>query len=115
MASKTAMDRLISEFDIFKTNRTQLEQGAALPSFQYGGTVPGPIGSAQLAVVHGGETITPAGQRALTVAQTINFNVQAMDAVDVARFLEQQKGTIAAVVGEAARDSEGFRQLLGGG
>ena len=29
--------------------------------FQAGGVVPGPIGAPQLAVVHGGETITPAG------------------------------------------------------
>ena len=29
--------------------------------FAEGGVVPGPIGQAQMAVVHGGETITPAG------------------------------------------------------
>lgn len=33
-------------------------------SFQHGGTVPGPIGRPQLAVVHGGETITPPGEGA---------------------------------------------------
>ena len=32
--------------------------------FALGGIVPGPVGVAQLAVVHGGETITPAGGRA---------------------------------------------------
>ena len=33
---------------------------AAIKSFQFGGVVPGPVGQPQLAVVHGGETITPA-------------------------------------------------------
>lgn len=31
--------------------------------YQYGGTVPGPVGQPQVAVVHGGETITPPGQQ----------------------------------------------------
>lgn len=38
--------------------------------FANGGVVPGPIGAPQLAVVHGGETITPAGGAA---GQTINL------------------------------------------
>ena len=33
--------------------------------YQYGGTVPGPVGQPQAAIVHGGETITPAGQSAM--------------------------------------------------
>jgi hypothetical protein len=86
-----------------------------IPGFQSGGVVPGPIGSAQLAVVHGGETITPARQQPLSVQVVNNFNIKAWDGLDVMQTLEQHKGTIAAVVGEAARDSEGFRQLLGGG
>lgn len=35
------------------------EFGASLLGFQSGGVVPGPLGSPQLAVVHGGERITP--------------------------------------------------------
>lgn len=31
--------------------------------YQYGGTVPGPVGQPQVAIVHGGETITPPGQQ----------------------------------------------------
>ena len=31
------------------------------PGYQFGGVVPGPIGMPQLAMVHGGETISPAG------------------------------------------------------
>ncbi len=36
---------------------------AAVKNFQSGGVVPGPIGQPQLAVVHGGERITPVGGR----------------------------------------------------
>jgi len=36
--------------------------GLGLPGFAEGGVVPGPVGSPVLAVVHGGETIIPAGQ-----------------------------------------------------
>lgn len=35
--------------------------GGVIPGFAAGGIVPGPIGSPRLAVVHGGESITPAG------------------------------------------------------
>jgi hypothetical protein len=35
--------------------------GPSVPGYASGGTVPGPLGAPQLAVVHGGETIIPAG------------------------------------------------------
>lgn len=38
--------------------------------YQFGGIVPGPIGRPQLAVVHGGETVTPPGG-----GRTININI----------------------------------------
>lgn len=38
-----------------------------LPHFAQGGIVPGPIGQPTLAVVHGGETVTPAGQAGMSV------------------------------------------------
>jgi hypothetical protein len=37
-------------------------KGLGIPGFAAGGTVPGPVGQPTLAVVHGGEQITPAGQ-----------------------------------------------------
>lgn len=37
------------------------------PQFAEGGMVPGPIGRPQLAVVHGGETVTPPGRGAMNV------------------------------------------------
>lgn len=52
----------------FMTTPIQLPNVAAiagqlhLPGFADGGTVPGAIGAPMLAVVHGGETVTPAGQ-----------------------------------------------------
>jgi hypothetical protein len=39
----------------------------SITGYQYGGTVPGPLGSPQLAVVHGGETISPAGRAGTVV------------------------------------------------
>lgn len=36
--------------------------GSEIPQFASGGVVPGPVGQPRMAVVHGGETITPAGQ-----------------------------------------------------
>ena len=41
-------------------------KGFKLPSFQYGGIVPGAIGEPQLALVHGGEMITPPGASGIT-------------------------------------------------
>jgi len=38
-----------------------------VPNYQTGGTVPGTIGEPQLAMVHGGETITPAGKSGVTI------------------------------------------------
>jgi hypothetical protein len=46
--------------------------GFNIPGFQSGGVVPGPIGQPQLAVVHGGERITPAG-RASSAGAVNNF------------------------------------------
>jgi hypothetical protein len=85
-----------------------------LPSFQFGGYVPGPIGMPQLAVVHGGEFVSPARNASpeVHVHQVNNFNAQALDGMDAVRALYRHKGTIAAMVGEAARESSGFRHLL---
>ncbi|KKK60503.1 hypothetical protein LCGC14_3023700, partial [marine sediment metagenome] len=43
------------------------------PGFQHGGVVPGPLGAPQMAMVHGGETITPPGK---TGGMTLNLTVQ---------------------------------------
>jgi hypothetical protein len=48
------------------------------------------------------------------VHQTVNFSVNAVDGRDAARFLQEQKGTIAQVVAEAARSSSGYRRALAG-
>lgn len=52
-----------------------------IPEFDEGGRVPGPVGSPQLAVVHGGETITPPQQTSFQMAapvipsQELNVNM----------------------------------------
>jgi hypothetical protein len=51
----------------------------------------------------------------LKVHQSINFNVQAIDARDAARFIKEQGGNIAQVVADASRDSVAFRRSLQGG
>lgn len=50
-----------------------LAVNAAVQSFQKGGVVAGPVGSAQLAIVHGGETVIPVGGRG-GGGDTININ-----------------------------------------
>lgn len=50
-----------------------------LPSFDIGGIVPGPIGAPQLAVVHGGEFITPVGQ---SLAQRAGIVVENLHVVE---------------------------------
>jgi len=44
------------------------------PSFAQGGIVPGPTGAARLAVVHGGESITPRGG----MGRNVTINVTGM-------------------------------------
>lgn len=85
----------------------------AIPGFGGGGIVPGPIGSPQLAVVHGGEEIrTPAQQRAtVTIApNAINITIEGnADEATVERgvrralerVLDEQFGTEAQMWGVA--------------
>lgn len=54
--------------------RIQREIEAAR-GFQGGGIVPGPVGRPQLAVVHGGETISPAGARPVNVTLNVHGNI----------------------------------------
>ncbi len=51
-------------------------QEVNVPTYDYGGFVPGAPGAPQLAVVHGGETVTPAGQQQFGTFQNFgNINV----------------------------------------
>lgn len=53
-------------------------------------------------------------QAGMTVNQTINFQVSAIDSRDAARFIQEQKNSIAGVMAEATKDSTAYRrQLLG--
>ena len=56
------------------------------------------------------------GGGGMTVIQNISFPIQAIDGNSVGEFLRQNGGTIAEIVAEASRDSQGYRaQLITGG
>jgi len=60
------------------------EMGALIKGYQRGGIVPGPIGAPQMAMVHGGEMIVPAGgtnNNQKTFNIQINSNLSAADIV----------------------------------
>jgi len=71
-----------------------------LPAYASGGTVPGPVGQPQLAIVHGGEEITPAsggggggsgsgGRTYVGGASTRNYNISTPAALD--RLLDDER------------------------
>ena len=78
--------------------------------------VAGPLGSPQLAVVHGGERVIPThgGGTPVTVNQTVNFNIAAVDGQSVAAFVERNKYAIAAGVARAAQSAPGIARGLRG-
>jgi len=80
--------------------------------FQEGGTVPGPIGKPQLAVVHGGERVIPARESAGNLYTSVTFNVSAIDAQSVAEFFDRYGGHVARQVVKAADQSQAFRRRL---
>lgn len=68
-----------------------------VPGFATGGVVPGPVGSPMLAVVHGGEVVTPPGQKfggnANNVSGGTNFNFTVIgtnDPYEIAREVVNQ-------------------------
>jgi hypothetical protein len=76
--------------------------GAGIPGFAEGGIVPGPIGAPMLAIVHGGETVTPPGR----AGATYNINV----AVPVgANQAEVGRQLVAAIQEFERRSSKAWR------
>lgn len=59
-----------------------------LLGFATGGTVPGPLGSPQLAVVHGGETISPSGGSG---SGTFNITINTSGGVDARQLVQEIK------------------------
>lgn len=59
-----------------------------IPQFAVGGTVPGPMGSPQLIVAHGGERITPVRDSG-PMEQNITFNVTVRDNADLQSLLRK--------------------------
>jgi hypothetical protein len=62
--------------------------GVPLPKFAKGGVVPGPTGAARLAIVHGGENITPPGAGG-TINLTVN-GAPGQDAAELARLVRDE-------------------------
>lgn len=69
-----------------------------------------PLAGAFLGAISGSSTT--GGSRAVVVNQSVNFAISAIDGPGVASLLQQQSGTIAQIVGDAARRSTGFRTQL---
>jgi len=79
-----------------------------IPGFASGGIVPGPVGTPQLAVVHGGEEVrTPAQQRGGSAGGSVTINVSAplgdpqaiaSHIVDLLRIYNRTQGAVPIVV-----------------
>jgi len=86
-------------------------QSQAMGTLNMGGIIPFPrksphqIVGARSNVRRGGGPV---------VNQTINFQVSAIDSRDAAKFIQEQQGTISAVVAEAVRNSSAYRRQLTG-
>ena len=140
-AAIAALTRLAAKMVIFETlkalfpqSRIGIDLGQALGLFDHGGTIKsgqvGIVGELGPEIVQGparvtsraktaqllGGTSAPASAPAPVVFnQTVNFNVDAIDAAGVATVLQQQKGTIAGIVANAAQSSSAFRRSMRGG
>lgn len=97
----------------FKTGTTT-SGGPTVTSHAHGGFIPGPTNQPRLALVHGGEEVIPVGARrgGDTLVTHVNFTVTAIDAQDVGRFFETNKGLIAKHIVDAADRSRGMRRRL---
>lgn len=69
--------------------------------FAKGGIVPGPIGAPQLALVHGGETVTPAGRAASTITLNNETNINIQGSID-----NDNVDTIAKQLTEAVKNGD---------
>lgn len=64
--------------------------GIRLPGFATGGIVPGPVGSPMLAIVHGGEMVTPAGHAGAVINIYVTGNTMLADDESTARRLARE-------------------------
>lgn len=77
------------------------------------------INPVELPSISSGFTLPPPGSlggpsQTVIVDQTISFSISAIDGRDMQKALREQGGTIAQIVGEAARNSVGYqKQLIG--
>jgi hypothetical protein len=124
---KNRIIQLAMQWALFKTLTGIFGESDFLTALTgFGSGTPGPVSSAMPTADLGGigglrpkapHLITArsgVSQSGMTVNQNINFTVSAIDARDAARFIQEQKGTIAGVMAEATQNSRAYRnQLLG--
>jgi hypothetical protein len=69
------------------------------------------------AILQRGERVIPKGAGFGTTVfnQHVNVNIAALDALSVAELMRSQKGVLATLVAEAAKESVGFRRAIAGG
>lgn len=80
-----------------------------IPTFDTGGVVPGSIGSPQLIMAHGGETVLPTHKTG-AVGNTVNINVN----VGMYAGTEMEKRKIAASLARAYQDAMGANSMAWG-
>lgn len=78
-----------------------------LPGFDDGGVVPGPIGSPQLIMAHGGETVWPTHKQTGGFGNVYNINVQAPPGADLAAIGQV---TVEAIRAYERRNGNGWRR-----
>tara|TARA_R110002051_G_scaffold34736_3_gene77160 strand:- start:6315 stop:8045 length:1731 start_codon:yes stop_codon:yes gene_type:complete len=124
---KNRIIQLAMQYALFKTLTGIFGESDFITALTgFGSGTPGPVSSAMQTADLGGigglrpkapHLITArsgVSQSGMTVNQNINFTVSAIDARDAARFIQEQKGTIAGVMAEATQNSRAYRnQLLG--
>tara|TARA_R110000824_G_scaffold18676_5_gene73589 strand:- start:5736 stop:7460 length:1725 start_codon:yes stop_codon:yes gene_type:complete len=124
---KNRLIELAMQWALFKTLTGIFGESDFLTALTgFGSGTPGPVSSAMQTADLGGigglrpkapHLITArsgVSQSGMTVNQTINFTVSAIDSQDASRFIQQQKGAIAGVMAEATRNSRAYRRQLVG-
>lgn len=82
-----------------------------VPGFATGGIVPGPIGAPQLAIVHGGETITPASAQQPAIARLARGEVNLTINVSAPNFVGDRRDLARTVV-EVLQEETRIRGFL---
>jgi len=85
-----------------------------IPGYALGGMIPGPVGTPQLAVVHGGETVIPAGVRSGGNAggTTINVTINTQTAIGTSSEFQQAVMRALRQAGSTKNQSANYGQQV---